>query len=358
MKKILLILIISSISYGFIFSQGTGNIESTPFVMTLVPGVTLPENSKNADYSLGLIGSSFNNVTGIQVSTIYSDANEVHGIETAAIFSAANNVEGIQVSGIYNIVNESITGLQFGGFFNSAGNVNGVQASGFANISGDFRGVQASGLISIANELTGVQSSVLYNKSGDVKGLQMGLVNVAHEVEGVQIGLINLSNNGVRDAGIFYEPQTSMAYSYWQSGQPYFYTIFGVGTSIDDSFSEDVVLNLGVGTSLTMMDFIVVEANFMAEQPVGNLPFDSFEPENPGSWSGWSMIYPYPTVQLSLEITINDFIKIVTGVKTDVEIGSDSTIPSRLKKGNSFKISLLGEDVTSWSKFFIGVELF
>ncbi|OGF50877.1 MAG: hypothetical protein A2231_08690 [Candidatus Firestonebacteria bacterium RIFOXYA2_FULL_40_8] len=106
---------------------------ATPIRLSLLPGISIPEDNVVIGIDLGLIADSVSEVNGIQVSWLYSGT-------------------------------ERLTGIQLG-------------------------------VVNISNTATGIQWG-LYNQSQSFVGIQIGLINVTDTLHGFQIGLINIIRTG------------------------------------------------------------------------------------------------------------------------------------------------------------------
>ncbi len=240
-----------------------------PFTLSLFPGInypTLPDNSvvmlqaglsAYAPRFEGVQASYLFNITqddseGVQVSQNFNIArSNFQGIQGAGIFNiAGGNLQGVQGAGLFNIAGDELSGLQAAGLFNMAGRPSsGVQLSGLFNIAGELEGFQAAGLFNSTDYLDGMQIS-LVNKAGTVDGFQLGLVNIAREMDGLAVGLINISRNGIVDLGAWYDSGDGKMYTFFQSGSPYFYTLYFIGNEFPDHSERETVWGAHAGCRL------------------------------------------------------------------------------------------------------------
>lgn len=124
------------------------------------------------------VGSSAQNVTGVQLDVLYANAAErARGVQWSFGFSRAEDLRGYQTA----IYGQTRTG---------AGAMNAV----INNSLESFSGVQL-GWINVARRFEGLQFSFV-NYAADLNGLQFGVVNYAEHVKGLQIGLVNIARNG------------------------------------------------------------------------------------------------------------------------------------------------------------------
>jgi hypothetical protein len=206
-----------------------------------------------------------------------------------------------------------------------------------------------------AGDVRGLQMAGAYNAARDIHGAQVGLVNVADTVDGLQLGLVNLSKNGIERVSALYDPFANYAYMYWESGAPFLFTTIGVGSSISSSFLDGAVASLGLGTSASAPG-LAFHAVLVAEQRVGGLPYRDFNFGDWNSWAGFSSFKPYASLKLSVGLPIWHSIQIVTGLKTDIELG-ESSMPAELKQGRSWSGSVFGESLALWPHWFLGMAL-
>ncbi|MDC7224683.1 MAG: caspase family protein [Spirochaetales bacterium] len=257
---------------------------------SLVPGLDYPALSSSSVVNLqvgffsytprldGWQASIFSNISGsgsegIQVASFYNMANaDFKGFQGSAFFNqTTENMDGVQFSGLLNLAGGSLDGIQGAGLFNIAGDeMEGVQLAGLFNIAGrPSSGVQAAGIFNIAGEIEGVQIASTFNsteyldgfqlgvvnRAKTMNGVQLGIVNVSREMDGVAIGLINLSRNGIVDTGAWYERgEENHFYTFFQSGNRYFYTLYYVGNSGEEflTSTDDLTWGMHVGSRLTL----------------------------------------------------------------------------------------------------------
>jgi hypothetical protein len=317
-----------------------------PFLISFAPGLSVPFGYRDTSIAVGVVGSLARDVRGIDGSSVFSIARDIDGAEAAGVFVIARNVRGFQGAGVFDVAAGALQGVQAAGLFTIAEKVHGFQGAGLFNIAGDVRGAQAAGLFNVAR---------------DVHGVQVGLVNVAREVDGMQIGLVNIAGNGVDSIGLVYEPETDYLYAYWQAGSPFLYTTVGYGSTVSDyrwDNGQSAVASIGLGSRTRFLG-LKIDADLSAEQPVGNLPYGSFDYCDPWtSWDGWALIAPYPTVKLSLGLPIGRHFQLIAGFKADIDIASlGARVPSALKAGRSWSGRAFGEDYSVWTKWYFGFKL-
>jgi len=119
----------------------------------------------NGDYTGGLeigIGSSTQEVEGVQFDFIYSRAEKLTGVQWGVV-TIADEFTGVQLN-VVGIAKE-FKGLQWGGVNIASENFTGAQI-GWVNYAKEFKGLQF-GIVNWANTT--------------MEGLQLGLVNVIKE---------------------------------------------------------------------------------------------------------------------------------------------------------------------------------
>ena len=267
--------------------------KEVPFALSLFPGLNFPEVPDNSvvtiqaglsayaprfegvqanylfnitgDDSVGVQASEVFNIAsanfqGIQGTSVFNIAGEnLEGVQGAGVFNiAGGSLHGVQGSAVFNIAGDELQGVQGAGVFNIAGRPSsGLQAAGVFNIAGEMEGAQIAGVFNSTDYLDGAQIS-LFNRAGSMNGFQLGLVNVARELDGVAVGLINLSRNGIVDVGAWYEYSGDKNfYTFFQSGCPYFYTLYFVGNDFNNYFeaTDDLVCGAHIGSRLSLGPF-------------------------------------------------------------------------------------------------------
>ena len=161
MKK-LVALVVALVCAAPVFAGDTGIIKLSLWGDIAIAAPNHKDHVTGIDFG---IGSTTEQVDGVQLDLIYSGAGTVRGLNDAWIYAKSDTIYGLQNALV--TVNES--------------KVMGVQA----------------GWINLAHgEVTGAQLG-LYNQVEDLHGLQFGLVNNARHIsKGLQIGLVNIAKNG------------------------------------------------------------------------------------------------------------------------------------------------------------------
>ncbi len=310
---------------------------------------------------------------GVQVSGIFNTAGGIfNGVQVSGIFNEQNlgTMDGLQIGGIFNDHSGGpFDGFQIAGIFNSSRGVyNGFQLGGIGNIQegGELSGSQIGGIFNIAGRnLFGVQAAGIYNSAKDVSGLQMGLINNCDDIEGSQIGLINISRNykkgfpvgliNISRNGLHnfsaWSDSVNNAYGGFQLGTRSIYTIYYLGTSIDNPW-EEVSLGIGMGTHIDFRSFYI-ESDISAK-----VFFQPGEMNNPDYWKD-SNIQNYPSLRLVAGLKLSPFLSIIGGVNIDAWFPDvmDSTLYP-LKEGE------LVETFNDWGftmeyvpRWFLGVRI-
>jgi hypothetical protein len=225
MKRLFIVLMICAVS--LVYGESEGDIATyneEPLVLSLGFGAAnfphLDEDSL-VKVQLGM-GSRAPRFNGVQASILYSVSNDD---SKGAQFSTLTNVstanfKGVQASVLSNITTGTMSGYQGSAVYSYAGAAEGLQFSTI-NETGSLSGVQIG----------------LINFGGNADGVQVGLINVADNMDGLAVGLVNISKNGIVDTGVWYEASdTSMAYSYFQSGNDTFYTLLFIGDQVAHPF--------------------------------------------------------------------------------------------------------------------------
>jgi hypothetical protein len=295
----------------------------TPFVLSFVPGISLPWGMYDTSFAFGYIG----NLVG--------------------------DVNGAQASGVFNI---------------AAGEINGLQSAGVFNITGSVNGVQSAGIFNIADTVNGVQAAGLFNIAGQVTGAMIGLVNVADELDGVAIGLINIIGNGIHDLSVDYQYNTNTVYTTYRSGTPFLYASFYAGQAADELFSSSDTLTIGTGLGHRFrVLFLTADVELCAEMPVDTTSMaavkdlSSSEAQH-ASWEEFTNALPpvFGSIRASFGFGQRRGFGAYLGVKTDFEVYGTSTVPERLRKSSgdddSYRWQAFGTDFEFWPKIFIGLK--
>lgn len=315
------------------------NLPYTPFVLSLVPGVSFPWGMYDTSFAFGYIGS------------------------------LVGDVHGVQGSGIFNIATGEINGLQGAGVFNIAeGDVNGLQSAGVFNIAGAVNGVQSAGVFNIADSVNGVQAAGLFNVAGHTRGAMIGLVNIADELDGVAIGLVNIIGNGINDLSLDYQFVTNTVYTTYRSGTPFLYASYFAGQAADEVFtsSETLTLGAGLGHRFRVL-FLTADIELCAEMPVDQGSLAALrelasKDAPPASWNDFNSALPpvFGSVRASFGFGRRKGFGGYLGVKTDFEVSGASTVPERLRissgDSDSYRWKAFGTDFEFWPKVFIGLK--
>lgn len=301
----------------------------TPFLISVVPGVTVPFGYYDASFVGGPIGNISRDVTGA---------------EGAGVFNIARDLRGFQAAGVFNLTRNSL----------------GFQGAGVFNIAEEIHGFQGAGVFNIAGSVSGGQAAAVFNAADRVSGVQVGLVNVAGQIDGVQIGLVNIAGNGVNSISVTYEPQTDFTYAHMQAGTPTLFTIAGLGAPSGDWFEDfsGFVASVGLG-SRTRAFGLVIDLDVSASQAIGSLPYGTFPASGDcAAWEGWDMIRAYPSVRLTAGIPLGRHLQVIGGVAADIDADSlGDRVPAALKAGDSWRAKLFGEGFTAYYKWFFGVKI-
>jgi hypothetical protein len=343
----------------------------TPFVLSFVPGISLPWGMYDTSFAFGYIGSLVGDVHGAQASGVFNiAAGEINGLQGAGVFNLAEgDINGLQGAGIFNISGGDVNGAQGAGIFNIAdGNVSFLQSAGVFNIAGSVNGIQSAGIFNIADSVNGVQAAGLFNIAGEATGAMIGLVNVADELDGVAIGLINIIGNGIHDLSVDYQYNTNTVYTTYRSGTPFMYASFFAGQAVDELFSSSDTLTIGTGIGHRFrVLFLTADVELCAEMPVDTVSLAavkdlSSKEAQPASWEEFTNALPpvFGSVRASFGFGRRRGFGAYLGVKTDFEVYGTSTVPEQLRKSSgaedSYRWQAFGTDFEFWPKIFIGLK--
>jgi hypothetical protein len=348
----------------------------TPFLISWVPGVSLPFGIWDTSFAIGSIGTIARDITGFAGSGVFNILRDVDGFAGAGVFNifrdaegfvgagvfnvATGDVGGFEGAGVFNIVEGSFDGFQAAGVFNITDDTEApFQGAGVFNISEDIVGIQMAGVFNIADDVEGAQFAGLFNVGRDVRGLQVGVVNVADEIHGIQIGLVNIARNGVNSVGAYYEPSTDYAYGIMQAGTTALYTTIGLGQPSVNWFNTmtDPIVSVGFGSRIPFGP-AYIDVDVSAAQAVADVmgPFlGSFE-RGSGHFP-FEYVRPYPSIKLGLGLPLLGRLHLVGGLKIDVDLDSAPRVPQALRTGYSYSNTWFGVGFTAWSKWYFGVKI-
>jgi len=333
----------------------------TPIIVSFVPGVSFPFGIYDTSLAAGAIGNITRDVAGIEGAGIFNIARMVRGAQGAGVFNIVEGIEGAQGAGVFNISGNAGRAVQGAGVFNIAsGEMKGVQGAGVFNIAENIGGIQGAGVFNIAAKVAGVQAAGVFNSADSVVGAQIGIVNVAKRVQGIQLGLVNIAGNGVDSLGVEYEPDTGFAGAYWQAGTPACFTVAEIRAPYRN-WAYDLqgaVGGLGLGSRGHMLG-IAIDTVVYIEQPLGHLPYDSFDWKGDWrDWQGWSELRPYPAFKIAASLPIGFHWRITGGLKADIDLRSlGERVPDALKAGDAWRFSCFGQDFSVWPKWFFGIAI-
>ncbi len=342
-------------------SEAADKVPYTPILISFVPGVSFPFGYYDVSVAAGAIGNLSRDIEGVEGAGVFNITRDVRGVQGAGVFNIARDVRGIQSAGVFNIVDRDLKGVQGSGVFNIVrGKVRGLQGAGVFNIAGEIDGFQAAGVFNISGRVAGGQAAGIFNQAELVSGVQIGLVNIARHIDGIQIGLVNIAGNGVDSVSVSYAPSTGFAYAHWQMGTPAFFTVVGVGAPAGDWFRDytSFTSSFGVG-SRTRFFGLNLDLDLSAEQAVGALPFKSMQgSRDRGSWEGWAMIKPYPSIRLTVGLPFGRHFQLIGGLKADIDVDSlGYRVPAALKVGESWRGAVFNEGFTVWPEWFLGIKI-
>ena len=173
---------------------------------------------------LGLIAYSFSQVSGLQLSMMWSgvEGQGFSGLQAGGLYSSSEGTSyGLQLGGVTAYSRDTVMGVQIAGI-EGCGAVKGlsiapVKIMGTSHSTGldnsglsisvfnygvrsedrgkyGFDGLMISGANISNADIMGAQLG-LFNSASLVKGVQIGVVNYATKLSGVQIGVINIAKN-------------------------------------------------------------------------------------------------------------------------------------------------------------------
>lgn len=343
----------------------------TPFVLSFVPGVSMPWGVYDTSFAFGSIGSLVGDVDGAQVSGVFNiAAGEINGLQGAGVFNLAEgSINGLQGSGVFNISGGDVNGAQAAGVFNIAdGEVSFLQSAGVFNIANSVNGVQSAGVFNIAESVNGVQAAGLFNIAGQANGVMIGLVNVADELDGIAIGLVNIIGNGINDLSLDYQYSTNTVYTTYRSGTPFLYASFFAGQSVDEIFDSTDTLTLGTGIGHRFrLLFLTADVELCAEMPVDEQSLAAVKDlgsagSPPASWDEFTNSLPpiFGSLRASFGFGSRRGFGGYLGIKTDFEVLGSNTVPQRLRSSmgeeDSYRWHAFGTDFEFWPKVFIGLK--
>jgi hypothetical protein len=358
----------------------------SPFVISLLPGISVPFGTYKTNMSIAAIGGITAEVKGIAASGIFDIiSGDLLGLQTAGIFTVVGgDAMAIQSSGIFGIVSGTMTGIQAAGIFNVAGgDVRGFQTAGIFNMGRDLTGVQAAGIFNtarqvkgfqvagignVANDVSGAQVAGIINIAGEVRGTQIGLVNISKEMYGLPIGLFNFTLNGIRDIG-FWQDSSNSVYAFWANGTNNFYTILYAGEALDDWFrnTDTIAAGGGVGVRLIekplRLDLDLSAKHYygprfaqnlaLAKPPVTNTKGAVAEADFERAWTPSPV---FPSVRLSLGLPLFSKLEAFCGASADLGIDGLCAVPEEIASDRSFSFRVFGTNVNVSPQLYWGLR--
>ncbi len=320
--------------------------EWTPFVIGLVPSLTIPrKDTENANISLGFFAAKNRNIRGVQASIFGAHTeNYLQGVQASMLFNMnGGGFSGAQLNNFVNITyGGEAKGAQLSGFLNFAGNrFHGMQGAGFLNVStGPFNGFQAAGFINVATgPLDGVQAAGFINIATEVHGLQAGIVNVARNNTGVSLGLFNIILEGVLDPAVYLDSNGNCWFQY-QGGTNLFYTTYQMGYDMNwtpTKEADTLFFGFGVGTrrylskrfslDLEVLSRVVLDVSdnneYLTRIRNGEEIVTDTDEEREAFYDAF--VYGYiPSVRLSLNVHLMRHLAVFGALNVDVRIAGQN----------------------------------
>jgi hypothetical protein len=347
----------------------------TPFLISFVPGVSVPFGYYDTSIAGGAIGNLTRDINGVEGASVFNLSRDIHGLQAAGVFNLARNVTGFQSAGVFNMVDRDFSGFQGAGVFNIVnGRFAGFQGAGVFNIgnrvfapfqgAGVFNlvdevyGFQAAGVFNIAGTVVGGQAAGVFNIAKRVNGVQLGVVNIADHIDGVQLGLINIAGNGVGSLGVTYEPLTNFFFAHLQAGTPYLYTVAGLGAASQDwgRNLDGFVASLGLGSRTRLLG-LNIDLDVSGMQTLAGLPRDQAGCEN---WNpeAQNWFRPFPSIRLMAGLPLGGHLQLVGGLTADVDFDSlGNRVPEALKTSSVWRAQVFGESFSAYYKWFFGLKI-
>jgi hypothetical protein len=329
----------------------------TPFVLSFVPGLSLPFGIYDTSFSAAPIGA----LTG-----------SVHGVQGAGVFNIADgDVHGVQGAGVFNIVGGDVRGVQGAGVFNIAERVRGAQAAGLFNIADTVNGIQSAGIFNIADELHGIQVSGVVNVADDATGAMIGLVNIADELDGIAIGLVNIIGNGIHDISVDYQFDSGMTYATYRSGTPFLYAAFTAGQQWNDVLrnSNGMTVGTALGHRFRFL-FLTADVELGMETPVdpeslntvyqalSAIDCHDFDVSQYETLA--SSFNTFGTLRASFGFGNRKGFGPYVGIKADFAPSANDTVPGSMRSafGSAapYTVPVFGVDLDIWPKWFVGIK--
>ncbi len=343
------------------FEQPKAEAPYSPFVLSLLPGISMPMGINRTSLGLGIIGGMTEDTRGIAVSSVFDIVlGELTGIQSAGVFStvggkglgiqssgvfnvAGSDFYGLQNAGVFNVTRDDFLGLQSAGVFNMGRDVVGVQTAGVFNTSRNLKGLQVAGVFNSATDVKGIQVAGVVNAAKDVRGLQVGLVNISENCYGLPIGLVNYVKNGVRDIGFWHDSADNL-YAYWANGTNNLYTIVYGGEAPADWFVNSNTLSFGFGLGYRVsrkpfsLDLDLSVKNFYGPNWDDALRAADVVDSYGNHVFSVSPISSFPSLRASLGMPIFKGLEVFGGVSADIGISGVCAVPDALKRDSSFLI--------------------
>ena len=121
------------------------------------------------------------NVYGVRLNLLYGVNNSIYGVDLGGYSRTTGDFYGVQAAVVVAMREQDCSAVTMAGIANlSLGDDGGAAFAGFMNVaSGQYTGLQAA-CINHARKFTGVQLGAL-NHCDDFKGFQFGLINICKD---------------------------------------------------------------------------------------------------------------------------------------------------------------------------------
>lgn len=290
----------------------------TPFLLSFIPGISMPEGLWNTSIATGVIGSFAGSIYGIQSSSVFNIADKVYGLQAAGVFNIAETVEGMQAAGVFNIAG-TVEGMQLAGVFNVADRVN---------------------------------------------GLMFGWINIADSVDGATIGLFNFVQDGAHDLSVEYVPDSDTVYAVWRGGAKSLYTSMFAGSQASELANGRFTrtsFGLGIGTR-TSIWFLDLDTELAVETLGSEANLET----------AWAVVnssqevetYPWEDSFLTFKAGLSlgsKGLRPVFGIKADIAVDGQLSVLDYQQCGlagsEGMPVQLFDLALRVWPKWYMGIRL-
>ena len=307
-----------------------------PYQASIVPGLSTNGKLNSQvinNFSLNIFGGYSGGTNGLELGGLFNiDKKDAQYVQLGGLANlVGGNMRGLQVAGISNTVLDTVHGVQIAGVSNYSGStLSGVQIGGVANVN--------------IKEVKGVQIAGVFNYTKHLKGVQIGVINVSDTSEGYSIGLINIVFKGYHKLSLYTNELINLNVGVKSGNSKLYSILIGGYNSVPDkkvwSFGYGLGSELVSGKRLTLNAELSCQHLYL------------------GSWDFYNL---QNKANLQLAFKINKSISLFAGPSYTVYVSNQDVHFAGYKQSippSGYKTNKLGDEVTGWFGWSIGLNLF